>query len=153
MYSNKHNFAPRFGMLRTFRRWACYARRMESFYAVDMNPACIAAHVLMCFEPSGGQLTPRSSITVDSISARGGWERPLEPTTVASRHSIPNAPTICTAVERPGGQGFGGNTSSPWLSGSARFHLQRSHLSTMRLRTGPSARRPYKTLTFSMARC
>jgi hypothetical protein len=159
MYSNKHNFAPRFGLAQNLPRFGLVFRAAYGifFTPVDQNTWCNQRHNVPYVFPETQQadnFTPPQAL-IDSGLNFGTpvlGNGTLKPTTVSFTAFDPHAPA--QYIQQWNGQlekSFGSNTSlAVGYLGARGFHLQRAHLIN-NAPPGPGAigpRRPYKTLTF-----
>jgi hypothetical protein len=159
MYSNKHNFAPRFGIAKHLPRSGLVIRAAYGifFTPVDQNTWCNQRHNVPFVFPETQQadnFTPPSTLFASGMNfgtpVLGNGA--LKPTTVSFTAFDPNAPAQYiqqwnTQVEKS----FHGNTTiAIGYLGARGFHLQRAHLIN-NAPPGPGPigpRRPYPTLTF-----
>jgi hypothetical protein len=159
MYSNKHNFAPRFGIAQHIPRMGLVVRAAYGvfFTPVDMNTWCNQRHNVPYVFPGTQQadnFTPPAALFTSGLNfgtpVLGNGT--LKPTTVSFTAFDPYAPA--QYVQQWNAQvekSFGANTTlAVGYLGARGFHLQRSHLIN-NAPPGPGPigpRRPYKTLTF-----
>ncbi len=154
MYSNKLNFAPRFGISHNIPSWGTVVHAAFGifFTPVDMNTWCNQRHNVPYVFPETQQadnFTPPASL----IASQFNFGTPvLGQTTVSFAAFDPNAPSQYIqqwsfSVEKSLGRE---TTLEVGYLGSHGVHLQRSHLIN-NARPGPGAigpRRPYRVLSF-----
>jgi len=158
-YSNKHNFAPRFGIAQNIPKMGLVVRAAYGifFTPVDMNTWCNQRHNVPYVFPETQQadnFTPPAALFTSGLNfgtpVLGNGD--LKPTTVSFTAFDPNAPAQYvqqwnTQLEKS----FGGNTTlAVGYLGARGFHLQRAHLIN-NAPPGPGPigpRRPFKTLSF-----
>ncbi len=154
MYSNKLNFAPRFGISQNIPSWGTvlHAAFGIFFTPVDMNTWCNQRHNVPYVFPETQQadnFTPPASL----IASQFNFGTPvLGQTTVSFAAFDPHAPSQYIqqwsfSVEKSLGRE---TTLEIGYLGSHGVHLQRSHLIN-NARPGPGAigpRRPYRVLSF-----
>jgi Carboxypeptidase regulatory-like domain len=159
MYSNKHNFAPRFGIAKNLPGAGLVFRAAYGifFTPVDENTWCNQRHNVPYVFPETQQadnFTPPAALFTSGLNfgtpVLGNGA--LKPTTVSFTAFDPNAPA--QYVQQWNAQlekSFGGNTTlAVGYLGARGFHLQRAHLIN-NAPPGPGPigpRRPFKTLTF-----
>lgn len=159
MYSNKHNFAPRVGIVKNLPRVGLVFRAAYGvfFTPVDQNTWCNQRHNVPYVFPETQQadnFTPPAALFASGLN----FGTPvlgtgtLTPTTVSFTAFDPTAPAQYvqqwnTQLEKS----FGSNTTlAVGYLGARGFHLQRAHLIN-NAPPGPGPigpRRPFKTLTF-----
>ncbi len=154
MYSNKLNFAPRFGISQNIPSWGTvlHAAFGIFFTPVDMNTWCNQRHNVPYVFPETQQadnFTPPAAL----IASQFNFGPPvLGQTTVSFAAFDPHAPSQYIqqwsfSVEKSLGRE---TTLEVGYLGSHGVHLQRSHLIN-NARPGPGAigpRRPYRVLSF-----
>jgi len=159
MYSNKHNFAPRFGIAKNIPSWGIVVHAAYGiFYTpVDQNTWCNQRHNVPDVFPETQQadnFTPPAALFTSGLNfgtpvlGKGA----LTPTTVSFTAFDPHAPSEYiqqwnTQVEKSLGKN---TTLEVGYLGARGFHLQRAHLINNAL-PGPGPigpRRPFKTLSF-----
>jgi hypothetical protein len=150
MYSNKNNFAPRFGIAQSVPRFGMVLHAAFGiFYTpVDMNTWCNQRHNVPFVFPE----TNQSDNFVPSINTFNFAPPVLGKTVVSFAAFDPHAPAEyieqwSTSLEKSLGHQ---TTLELGYLGSHGLHLQRAHLINNAL-PGPGAiqpRRPFKTLTF-----
>jgi hypothetical protein len=159
MYANRHNFAPRFGIAKSFpnRGLALHASYGIFFTPVDQNTWCNQRHNVPYVFPETQQadnFTPSAALFAKGLNfgtpVLGTGTLPA--TTVSFTAFDPHAPA--QYVQQWNGsmqKSLGKDTSfEVGYLGSRGFHLQRSHLIN-NAPPGPGPigpRRPFKTLTF-----
>jgi hypothetical protein len=163
MYSNKHNFAPRFGIAKNIPHLGLviHAAYGIFFTPVDQNTWCNQRHNVPDVFPETQQadgFTPPASLFATGLNfgtpvlGTSTASGALPATTVSFTTFDPHAPAEYvqqwnTQVEKSLGQN---TTLEVGYIGARGFHLQRSHLIN-NAPPGPGPigpRRPYKTLTF-----
>ena len=159
MYSNKHNFAPRIGIAKSYlpNGLVLHASYGIFFTPVDQNTWCNQRHNVPYVFPETQQadnFTPPASLFANGLNfgtpVLGTGTLPA--TTVSFTAFDPHAPA--QYVQQWNGsvqKALGKNTSLEiGYLGARGFHLQRSHLIN-NAPPGPGPigpRRPFKTLTF-----
>jgi len=159
MYSNKHNFAPRFGIAHNIPRMGLVLRGAYGifFTPVDMNTWCNQRHNVPYVFPETQQadnFTPPAALFNTGLNfgtpVLGTGALPA--TTVSFTAFDPNAPA--QYVQQWNAQvekSFGASTTlAVGYLGTRGFHLQRSHLIN-NAPPGPGPigpRRPFKTMSF-----
>lgn len=159
MYSNKHNFAPRFGIAKNLRRYALVLRGGYGiFYTpVDENTWCNQRHNVPYVFPETQQadnFTPPASLLASTLNFGTPvlGKGTLPATTVSFTAFDPHAPAEYiqqwnTQIEKTLGDS---TTVEVGYLGARGFHLQRAHLIN-NAPPGPGPlgpRRPFKTLSF-----
>ena len=159
MYANRHNFAPRIGIAKSFfdRGLVLHASYGIFFTPVDQNTWCNQRHNVPYVFPETQQadnFTPPASLFANRLNFGTPvlGTGPLPATTVSFTAFDPHAPA--QYVQQWNGsvqKSLGKDTSLEFgYLGSRGFHLQRSHLINNAL-PGPGPigpRRPFKTLSF-----
>lgn len=159
LYSNKHNFAPRFGIAKRISRFGLVLHSAYGiFYTpVDGNTWCNQRHNVPYVFPETQQadnFTPPASLFANGLNFGTPvlGQGALPATTVSFTAFDPHAPAQYiqqwnASVEKSVGK----NTSvEVGYVGARGFHLQRAHLIN-NATPGPGPlgpRRPFKTLTF-----
>jgi hypothetical protein len=159
MYSNKHNFAPRFGIAKNLPRAGLVFRAAYGifFTPVDENTWCNQRHNVPYVFPETQQadnFTPPAALLSSGLNFGTAvlGNGSLKPTTVSFTAFDPNSPAQYvqqwnTQLEKS----FSGNTSlAVGYLGARGFHLQRAHLIN-NAPPGPGPigpRRPFPTISF-----
>jgi len=159
MYSNKHNFAPRFGIAKNLPGAGLVFRAAYGifFTPVDENTWCNQRHNVPYVFPETQQadnFTPPAALFSSGLNFGTAvlGNGSLKPTTVSFTAFDPNAPAQYvqqwnTQLEKS----FSGNTSlAVGYLGARGFHLQRAHLIN-NAPPGPGPigpRRPFPTISF-----
>ena len=159
MYSNKHNVAPRFGIVKNLPSYGIVLRGAYGifFTPVDQNTWCNQRHNVPYVFPETQQAdnyTPPASLLANTLNfgtpVLGTGTLPA--TTVSFTAFDAHAPA--EYIQQWNGsveKSFGGNTTvEVGYLGARGFHLQRSHLIN-NAPPGPGPlgpRRPFKTLAF-----
>jgi Carboxypeptidase regulatory-like domain len=159
LFSNKHNFAPRFGLARNFPRYGLVLHTSYGvfFTPVDLNTWCNQRHNVPYVFPETQQadnFTPPAALfnTGFNFGTPVLGTGALPATTVSFTAFDPHSPSQYVQQWNFSLQkGLGHDTSvEVGYLGSRGFHLQRAHLINNTL-PGPGPlgpRRPFKTLTF-----
>jgi len=159
MYSNKHNFAPRFGIAKNLPGSGLVVRAAYGifFTPVDQNTWCNQRHNVPYVFPETQQadnFTPPAALYTSGMNfgtpVLGNGAQ--KPTTVSFTAFDPSAPA--EYIQQWNGQiekSFHGNTTiAVGYMGARGFHLQRAHLIN-NAPPGPGPigpRRPFPTLSF-----
>ncbi|HLK03857.1 MAG TPA: carboxypeptidase regulatory-like domain-containing protein [Candidatus Acidoferrum sp.] len=159
LFSNKHNFAPRFGLARNFPKYGIVLHTSYGvfFTPVDMNTWCNQRHNVPYVFPETQQadnFTPPAALFKSGFNfgtpVLGTGALPA--TTVSFTAFDPHSPSQYVQQWNFSLQKSLGHDTSVEVGylGSRGFHLQRAHLINNTL-PGPGPlgpRRPFKTLTF-----
>jgi len=159
LFSNKHNFAPRFGLARNFPRYGLVLHTSYGifFTPVDLNTWCNQRHNVPYVFPETQQadnFTPPAALfnTGFNFGTPVLGTGALPATTVSFTAFDPHSPAQYVQQWNFSLQKSLGRDTSVEVGylGSRGFHLQRAHLINNTL-PGPGPlgpRRPFKTLTF-----
>ncbi len=159
LFSNKHNFAPRFGLARNFPRYGLVLHTSYGvfFTPVDLNTWCNQRHNVPYVFPETQQadnFTPPAALynTGFNFGTPVLGTGALPATTVSFTAFDPHSPSQYVQQWNLSLQKSLGRDTSVEVGylGSRGFHLQRAHLINNTL-PGPGPlgpRRPFKTLTF-----